>query len=670
MKQRIIHIPRIIIGIMLFFIGINSNATKLTISVEGPGILEYYVSAEETIIAKDTTFVIDINPEEEYLEGWTISYDKWIEYEIKSDGINYLCGQLAERVDDLVLVTKDVWYDCSISIVFKPMDLSDYVPITSSLYTNEFLSYKGTLLVDGIPTNHFEEVRDSYYKNSLSEKYVKKGTSLKISGGPCYYNNCYYDTAYELNVNGFVYDDSRCFIKEVQTAINCELQFKDNNYYYPGQLYSDGGGLTRLYTNEGEVSDYPGYGLFDYSNISGRDYIEAIPNEGKKIIQMSYNDENLLRSVLLNNESYVSGESLRIDWDWGSYVIKYGPISTPFVMAEDKEIYYGDEVGDLTWHTVEGAFTGEPTLSTTGTKESRTGTYPIRIERGTINKECSLFDGTLTIKKAPLVCKPHLTITQGEKLPWRDYDVVGWWDNEYDDCLGCGSERVLDIPIIYDGFKNGDDEEILFEKPTATIGISSTMVPGEYEITLSGGYSHEYEFIFEKGTLTILPSPDVINFADPKIRELCLKQWDTNKNGMLSYDEAAAVKTIGTIFKGNSDITTFDELKYFTGLTSLSDGSFLNCSSLESISIPSSVKTIGQNALSGCDAMSQINVEEDNEWFKSIDGVLFTKDESTLVQYPAARGTEYTVPDGTETIGRDAFYRSKLTSVKLPSART
>ena len=62
---------------------------------------------------------------------------------------------------------------------------------------------------------------------------------------------------------------------------------------------------------------------------------------------------------------------------------------------------------------------------------------------------------------------------------------------------------------------------------------------------------------------------DNINFADDNVKALCVANWDTNHDGELSYEEAAAVTDIGQVFRNNSSITSFDEFEYFTGVTSL-----------------------------------------------------------------------------------------------------
>lgn len=91
---------------------------------------------------------------------------------------------------------------------------------------------------------------------------------------------------------------------------------------------------------------------------------------------------------------------------------------------------------------------------------------------------------------------------------------------------------------------------------------------------------------------------------------------------------------------------------------------------IHTIHLPSTVKTIVPFAFSGCKNLTAITVDENNPYFCSVDGVLYSKDMKTIVAYPAGKaGTEYIVPEGVEVIGNNCFYGAKL-AVKLPSTLT
>lgn len=98
-----------------------------------------------------------------------------------------------------------------------------------------------------------------------------------------------------------------------------------------------------------------------------------------------------------------------------------------------------------------------------------------------------------------------------------------------------------------------------------------------------------------------------ISFADATVKQLCVNNWDTNGDGELSYDEAAAVKDLGRVFSGKS-ITTFDELQYFTGLNTIGESAFVLCTNLTSISLPNSLASIGMSAFYDCSSLASISL--------------------------------------------------------------
>ena len=76
---------------------------------------------------------------------------------------------------------------------------------------------------------------------------------------------------------------------------------------------------------------------------------------------------------------------------------------------------------------------------------------------------------------------------------------------------------------------------------------------------------------------------DNIVFADANVKAICVEHWDTNGDGELSYAEAAAVTSLNHVFAQNENITSFNELQYFTGLTTLNGGEFYLCYQLAQI---------------------------------------------------------------------------------------
>lgn len=87
------------------------------------------------------------------------------------------------------------------------------------------------------------------------------------------------------------------------------------------------------------------------------------------------------------------------------------------------------------------------------------------------------------------------------------------------------------------------------------------------------------------------PVSSYITFADPEVERICIENWSSDGIG-LTYEDAAAVTDLGSIFTNNTIITTFEELQYFSGLITLKNNAFMFCSNLVSIIIPNSVTSI------------------------------------------------------------------------------
>ena len=98
-----------------------------------------------------------------------------------------------------------------------------------------------------------------------------------------------------------------------------------------------------------------------------------------------------------------------------------------------------------------------------------------------------------------------------------------------------------------------------------------------------------------------------IEFQSPTIEALCVKNWDTNGDGYLTETEAAAVKSLGTVFKECKG-TSFNELRYFTGITEIDAEAFWS-SELTSVTIPAGIKSIGKDAFKNSSVLTIITSE-------------------------------------------------------------
>ena len=168
-------------------------------------------------------------------------------------------------------------------------------------------------------------------------------------------------------------------------------------------------------------------------------------------------------------------------------------------------------------------------------------------------------------------------------------------------------------------------------------------------------------FYLADGMMITLPKHDKenIQFEDLLVKSICCRKWDTNGDGELSYAEAAAVTDISITFN-QKDIIAFTELKYFTGLTTIS--SFCDCKYLWKISIPCGVVEIRDRAFKDCVALSQI--KNYSVQIKRLGSEAFTN----CVSLKTLNGEKmFNIPEGVEEIGEYCFSGSGVDCIVLPS---
>ena len=99
---------------------------------------------------------------------------------------------------------------------------------------------------------------------------------------------------------------------------------------------------------------------------------------------------------------------------------------------------------------------------------------------------------------------------------------------------------------------------------------------------------------------------------------------------------------------------------------------FSDCSSLKSVTIPDSVTSIGDSAFGDCTSLTAIDVTIGNKNYTSVNGVLFNKDKTELICYPAGKTDKsYIIPDSVISMGYSAFRSCvNLTRIIIPDSLT
>jgi hypothetical protein len=127
-----------------------------------------------------------------------------------------------------------------------------------------------------------------------------------------------------------------------------------------------------------------------------------------------------------------------------------------------------------------------------------------------------------------------------------------------------------------------------------------------------------------------------------------------------------SVTTIGS--SAFSTCTKLSALTIGSSVETIGYRAFSRCLYLTSVSIPASVTTIGRGIFAECDKLTVIEVDANNPAYCSVDGVLFDKTQTVLVECPAAQTGRYIIPNTVTSIATDAFYAcTKLTAVLIPN---
>jgi len=128
------------------------------------------------------------------------------------------------------------------------------------------------------------------------------------------------------------------------------------------------------------------------------------------------------------------------------------------------------------------------------------------------------------------------------------------------------------------------------------------------------------------------------------------------------------LKTIGKYtYRGCTSLAT---VTIGEGVETIEGLAFYLCPALTDITIPKSVTSIGGSPFTGCTSLTSIHVATGNSYYQSIDGILYNKAMTTVLNCPAGKTGTYDIPNGVTEVVAFAFYHSRLSGITLPNTLT
>ena len=162
-----------------------------------------------------------------------------------------------------------------------------------------------------------------------------------------------------------------------------------------------------------------------------------------------------------------------------SFYVNKSALPAVTVTANDFFREYGEPNLAFDYKTEGGSIKGKPDLYCEATETSPVGIYPIILSKGSITDEnVTYVNGTLTITPA------RLTIT-------------------VKDCSREEGQDNPDFEVTYEGFKNGETEDVLIQKPVVTTTATKESEAGTYDLEISGAEAMNYTISYINGTLTV-----------------------------------------------------------------------------------------------------------------------------------------------------------------------
>ena len=210
---------------------------------------------------------------------------------------------------------------------------------------------------------------------------------------------------------------------------------------------------------------------------------------------------------------------------------------------------------------------------------------------------------------------------------------------------------VVNVSALDSSGKCGDNVFYSFDSETGKLTISGTgnMYDGYYYLAFHNDSSIK-SVVIENGVTSI--GSWAFEYCE-SLTSITIPNSVTN----IGWDAFFMCKSLKNITIPNS-------------VKEIGNGAFEYCESLTSITIPNSVTSIGDWAFSGCKSLKNINVSKSNKKYTSANGVVFDKDKTRIISYPAGKKlSSYKIQNRIKSVEEGAFSGCIfLTKIVIPDS--
>ena len=425
-------------------------------------------------------------------------------------------------------------------------------------------------------------------------------------------------------------------------------------------------------------------------------------------IDVGDDEDHLWLTLTVLNEDQKTAEVTSTDYAWGTCTIPAAANGYTIVSIGDNAF---KNQTDLVEVVIPNTVTNIGASAFEGCTALGTLDHPVVVPASVTSVGVDAFKGTWwldnTLPNGVVYINNILYTYKGEMPANTDIEITDGTttilSGAFKDCTGLTSVTIpATVTAIGSQAFNGCSSltSVTVKNPTP-VGISPNTFSNAANATLFvNGYDAYNAYRVATNWKDFMKIVGNIEFADESVKNYCVQYWDTNNDGELSFEEAASVTSIRGKFN-NLTFSSFDEFKYFTGITEINgsasvySSSFKNCT-IGSLTIPSNVKTFAGGGGSGempfagttltrliiCDGDDVLTISIGGN--NSVSGLFQDSKLSSLylgrnytlsrnyIGEPFSTSTleDLTIGEKVTTIRGGAFGSCKLVSVTIPSSVT